>query len=422
MIEKELRDGDVIGVVSTNALELGVDIGMLDVSVSMGYPGSINSLWQQFGRAGRRQKASLSIMIATSDGTDQYLANNSSFLTDTLPESAMINADNLLIVSDHIKCASFEIPFVSGQSFGSFTATEEILDYLCENGVLHKKDNKYHWVSDIYPANTFGLRTGVRENFVIIDITDKSHEQVIGEVDLYSAPTLVHKDAVYIHQGITFYVEDLLWDDRQARVRKMETDYFTDAHEKVDVSVLEDEVYFKHQENLTKQGLELHKGEIMLAVKAVMYKKLKLDTHENIGFGDIHTPELEMHTQAVWILSESDNKSGQELGAVLAGVAYALSIVAPVFVMCDRSDLRFRAEVKSAAFAKPVVYFYDSFPGGLDLSYRILDNLPVIAESAAGNIDRCPCKYGCPACTGLPDEEFDVKEKAAEFLRKIADD
>jgi DEAD/DEAH box helicase domain-containing protein len=287
--------------------------------------------------------------------------------------------------------------------------------------VLHKNEDKYHWVSDIYPANTFGLRTGVRENFVIIDITDKSSEKVIGEVDLYSAPTLIHQDAIYIHQGVTYYVEDLLWDDRQARVRKIETDYFTDAHEKVDISVLEDDPYTKHQADLTAHGIELHKGEIMLTVKAMMFKKLKLETHENLGFGDINTPELEMHTQAAWLLYNNSSaiQSDHELGAILAGVAYGLSIVAPVFVMCDKSDLRFRSEVKSASFSKPAVYFYDSFPGGLELSYRILDNLPVIAESAAGNIERCPCKFGCPACTGLPDEEFPVKQKAAEFLRKF---
>jgi DEAD/DEAH box helicase domain-containing protein len=427
-IEKELREGDVIGVVSTNALELGIDIGMLDVSVSMGYPGSINSLWQQFGRAGRRQKSSLSIMIASSDGTDQYLANNAVFLTDSLPENAMINIDNILIVTDHIKCAAFEIPFMSGERFGNFQSTEEVLEYLCENEVLHKNENKYHWISDVYPANTFGLRTGVRENFVIIDITNRSEEKVIGEVDLYSAPTLIHKDAIYIHQGVTYYVEELLWDDRQARVRKIETDYFTDAHEKVDITVLEDDLYTKHNESISDAGIELHKGEIMLIVKAVMYKKLRLETHENIGFGDIHTPELEMHTQAVWILysKEKDHtimhesESDHDLGALLAGVAYGLSIVAPVFVMCDRSDLRFRSEVKSAAFAKPAVYFYDSFPGGLDLSYRILDNLQIIADSAAGNIERCACRYGCPACTGLPDEKFPVKQRAAQFLRLLA--
>ncbi len=429
-IEKELREGSVIGVVSTNALELGIDIGMLDVSVTMGYPGSINSLWQQFGRAGRRQKASISILVATSDGTDQYLANNASFLTESSPESAMINADNLLILSDHIKCAAFELPFRTDELFGDYAATPEILEYLTEQRVLHKTRNQYQWISDIYPANTFGLRTGVRENFVIIDITDTSREKVIGEVDLYSAPTLIHKDAVYIHQGVTYYVEDLLWEDRQARVRRIETDYFTDAHEKVDISVLDDQTVkkftaYSEADNHTPDymtGYEFHKGEIMLSVKAVMFKKMKLDTHENIGWGDIHTPELEMHTQAAWILfgkSEEQSAPEQELGAVLAGVAYALSIVSPVFVMCDRSDLRFRSEVKSAAFSQPAVYFYDSFPGGLELSYRILDNISVIAESAAGNIERCSCAHGCPACVGLPDEEFNIKNKSVAILRKL---
>ena len=417
-IEKELREGRILGVVSTNALELGVDIGMLDVSVTMGYPGSVSSLHQQFGRAGRRGDESLSILVATSDGTDQYLVSHPEYYADNNPEQAMSNPDNLLILSDHLKCAAFELPFAENELFGNFEGTAEILEHLSSHKVLTHTGNKYHWMSDVYPANTFGLRSGARENFVIVDITNKGKEEVIGEVDYFGAPTLIHTDAIYIHQGIQYYVEELLWDNLQARVRRINLDYYTDAQEKVDTAVLEDEFL------RTGNGLELHRGELTLRIKAVMFKKIKLETHENLGWGEIHTPEMEMHTQAAWVLIpdthplrlELDDK---QLGASLAGTAYALGRIAPLFILCDPRDLRFRSEVRSSSFKKPAVYFYDSYPGGLELSFRVMENLPVIAIAALELIDGCGCEVGCPACVGAPDMEVDVKRSARDVLKTL---
>ncbi|MBI3396052.1 MAG: DEAD/DEAH box helicase, partial [Spirochaetia bacterium] len=159
-IEKDLREGNALAVVSTNALELGVDIGLLDVSVSLGYPGSISSLMQQFGRAGRRSKESISILMATSDGTDQFLVTHPEYFLERSPEQAILNPDNLMIASDHIKCAAFEIPFKNDESLGSFPATQEVLGHLAGTGVLNQAGSKFHWMSDVYPANTFSLRSG----------------------------------------------------------------------------------------------------------------------------------------------------------------------------------------------------------------------------------------------------------------------
>lgn len=418
-IEKELREGDVIGVVSTNALELGVDIGMLQVSVTLGYPGSISSLQQQFGRAGRRGDESLSVLIATSSGTDQFLANHPEYFLEKNPERAMANPDNLLIAADHVKCSAYELPFKKDETFGGYEGTREIIDHLVGHRVLTESGGKFHWMSDMYPANTFGLRSGSRENFAIIDITQTGNEKVIGEVDYFAAPTLIHEDAIYIHQGEQYYVEALLWDDLQARVRRINGDYYTDAQDKVDISILEDQSLRLHQ------GVEMHQGELSLRVKAVMFKKIKLETHENLGWGEIHTPEIEMHTQAAWILIPAEHElrrtlPDRDLGAVLAGTSYSLGMIAPLHVLCDPRDLRFRSEVRAASFQKPAIYFYDSFPGGLDLAFAVMSNLAGISLAARDLILRCGCERGCPSCVGLPDAEVALKPRVSEFLAMLA--
>ncbi|MCB1174811.1 MAG: DEAD/DEAH box helicase [Leptospiraceae bacterium] len=419
-IEAELREGQILAVVSTNALELGVDIGMLDASVTVGYPGSISSLLQQFGRAGRRQSDALSILMATSDATDQYLAHHPEYFLHRNPEQAVLNTDNLLIVGDHIKCAAFELPFRADEQFGSFTATGEMLQYLTENGVLYHAEDRYHWMSDVYPANQLHLRQGSRENVVIIDITEKGREQTIGELDIFAVPTELHTDAIYIHQGQQYYVEELLWEDLQARVRRINVDYFTDAQDKVEVSILSDE------ERGHRGGFGLYQGELMLRTRAVMFKKLKLHTHENLGWGDIHLPELEMHSEGAWILLPTEHPLNQrfsaaEVGGMLAGAAQLLGRVAPLVILCDPRDIRARSEVKSASFHAPVIYFYDAVPGGIGLSYKLLQNLPVIAGVALSRLQECSCEAGCPACVGVPDADMNIKTAAAAYLAALSE-
>ncbi|MBU42636.1 MAG: ATP-dependent helicase [Spirochaetaceae bacterium] len=424
-IEKDLREGNLLAVVSTNALELGIDIGSLEASVSLGYPGSIASLLQQSGRAGRKQQTALSFFIATSDGTDQFLVQHPEYLLERNPETAQINQDNLVILADHIKCAAFELPFKADENFGDFPATREILEHLVHSQVLHLNRDKYHWESDTYPASDVSLRSGPKENFVIIDISDTGGEKVIGEVDHFSAPLLIHKHAIYIHQGQQYYVEDLLWDDRQARVRKINVDYYTDAHEKVEVSILDD------NEESSLPGVGVRSGEVLLRRKAVLFKKIKLETHENAGWGEIHLPELEMHTQAGWILFDQDllDEVAESLvqgalpsgysGAMLAAVAHSFGIITPVYILCDRSDIAFRSDVRSTVFEKPAVYFYDGFPGGMELSYVALDNLESIATGALEVIENCGCQAGCPSCTGVVDTEIPVKQATSLLLKKL---
>ena len=205
-IERGLRSGQVDAVVSTNALELGIDIGALDACVMCGYPGTIASAWQQAGRAGRRQSTSIVFFIASSAAIDQYIVNHPDYLLTKSPENALLNPDNLYILLSHFKCAAFELPFEDGDSFGNAPAPEELLGYLDEQGILHHVDGRYHWSAEDFPASEISLRSAAAENFIIIDITDPAHHRVVGEMDRFTAPMLLHENAIYMHEGRQFQV------------------------------------------------------------------------------------------------------------------------------------------------------------------------------------------------------------------------
>ncbi|RMF57927.1 MAG: DEAD/DEAH box helicase, partial [Calditrichaeota bacterium] len=335
-IEQGLRSGDILGVVSTNALELGIDIGQLDVAILAGYPGSIASAWQQAGRAGRRSDTSVAIMVASSSPLDQYIINQPQYFFGKSPEHGIVDPDNLLILMSHLKCAAFEIPFEETEKF-SPVATREILEYLAENNVLHYADGKYHWMSEIYPAEEVSLRSASPDNVVIIDTTFE--ERVIGEVDLLSAQMLVHQDAIYMHESRQYHVDKLDWDRKKAYVHQVDVDYFTDAITKTDIKVL------SVDEEKSGDPVGLYYGEINVDNVTTGYKKIKLFTHENIGAGRVFLPEIEMATSAMWFefdrnLDRELGISTQELSSALQGVANVLRNIAPVYIMCDPSDIR----------------------------------------------------------------------------------
>ena len=237
-IEKGLRSGEIYGVVSTNALELGVDIGQLQVCIMTGYPGTISSAWQQAGRAGRRHGEALVIMVASSSPLDQYIIQNPDYFFTKSPETARINPDNLIILIDHMKCAAYELPFKVGDQFGN-VGTEELLEYLTEERVLYQNGDKWYWMNDSFPAHNISLRSASQENVIIIDQSDVANSRVIGEMDRFSAMTLLHDEAIYLHQGTQFQVEKLDWEEKKAFVREVDVDYFTDANLAVQLKVLD---------------------------------------------------------------------------------------------------------------------------------------------------------------------------------------
>lgn len=410
-IEKGLRNGDIYGVVSTNALELGVDIGQLQVCVMTGYPGTIASSWQQAGRAGRRHGESLVIMVASSSPLDQFVIGHPDYFFNRSPETARINPDNLIILIDHIKCAAYELPFKKGERFG-FYETEEVLEYLAEERVLYENGDKFYWMNDAFPAHNISLRSASQENVVIIDQTIRGSVKVIGEMDRFSAMTLLHEEAIYLHQGTQYQVELLDWEEKKAFVREVETDYYTDANLAVSLAVLEQD---RHR---TAAAGEIGYGDVSVRAMATIFKKIKFETHENIGSGPISLPEEELHTSSAWFsFNEEYLQYKQErLEQGLIGASHALRHIAPLFVMCDPQDIHVVPQVKSAHNDKPTIFFYDRYPGGVGLSEKIYGNFEYVLQEALALVKKCPCENGCPSCIGTDTSNETAKRDVLQIL------
>jgi DEAD/DEAH box helicase domain-containing protein len=316
-MEKKLREGAIDCVVSTSALELGVDIGALDVCVLNGYPGTIAGTWQRLGRAGRRQRTALGVLVASSLPLDQYIIRNPEFFLGASPEQARIDPDQLLILLDHIRCAAFELPFRDGDAFGK-EDLKEMLAYLQEHGVVHQEGGQWHWMDDSYPANSVSLRSVAEGNFVVIDTTGGA-QTVIAEVDYSSAPETIYEGAIYMIQSAPYQVERLDWEGRKAFVTRTRADYYTDAIDYTRLKILDEDnagAAEKPSELNTASGvvgLEHHlgqktapacstvsQGEVHLVRRIAGYKKIRYYTHENVGYGNIDLPDQEMHTTAVW--------------------------------------------------------------------------------------------------------------------------
>jgi len=416
-IERGLRDGSVRAVVSTNALELGIDIGRLDICLMTGYAGTVASTWQQAGRAGRSQNLSVAILVATSNPLDQYVIGNPDWFFGRSPEHASVDPDNLIILLSHLKCAAFELPFDAGEDFGE-ARVDEALDYLAEQGVLHREGGTYHWMADTYPAEDVSLRSAAPENVVIVDTSTPTHA-VIGEMDLFSAQEMLHDEAVYIHGGQQYHVDKLDWERRKAFVKPVKVDHYTDAQRKTELKTLDDILDDQGGEDyvLGFKGL----GEIGLVSKVTVYKKIKLGTHENVGAGRVHLPEMEMHTTAFW-WQLSDDLHGQmadarlDLGDALKGLAHLIGCVAPAFVMADPSDVRTMPMVKSPFTEKPTLYVYDAYPGGVGYAKRIFAQFDEIVAAASHHLEACSCERGCPSCVGAPVDSGHTALEGARWI------
>ncbi len=399
-IERGLRQGEILGVVSTNALELGVDIGQLQACVMTGYPGSVASTWQQAGRAGRRQGESAVVLVGGSTPLDQYVISHPEYFFDRSPETARINPDNLVILVDHIKCAAYELPFSEGDRFGRAEITE-ILEFLTEEQILHHSRGKWFWMNDSFPAHNVSLRSASQENVVIIDISERGNERVIGEMDRFSSLTLLHEEAIYLHQGVQYQVERLDYDEKKAYVREVQVNYYTDANLAVSLKVLDE------QEARRLWQTECGWGEVSVHAMATIFKKIRFETHENIGSGPIHLPEEELHTNAAWIsfpesLLAAIGREDVERG--LIGLAHVLQHVAPLFVMCDPQDLHVVAQRKAVHSGQPTIFLYDRYPGGIGLSDQVYKEMETILDQAEGVLYSCPCSSGCPSCIGGAEE------------------
>ncbi len=419
-IEKNLREGKIRGVVSTNALELGIDIGGLDVAVLSGYPGTISSTWQRAGRAGRKAGKSAAVLVASSAPLDQFIINHPDYFFSKNPEKALINPDNLSILVSHIECAAFELPFHDDEKFGKIEIAE-ILRFLEEENLIHHSKDKWFWTSDAYPADGVSLRSISSDNFVVVDTTAKS--KAIAEVDFSSALTTLHPKAIYICEGEQYYVENLDYKQRKAYVKKTDIDYFTDAIDYTKIKILD--VFDK--KNLEK--CDISHGEVHVATQVVGFKKIKFYTMENVGAGDLSLPQNEMHTTSYWLTIPSNVfhtlpfTSEQKING-LFGLAYLLHHVSPLFMMCDlhdigvsigdnttgRSlpphDISYKIQREEQAFFyddvqfEPNIFIYDNYPGGIGLSPSLFELEKDLLKQCMRTIEACPCKEGCPSCVG----------------------
>ena len=400
-IERELRNGGVDMVISTNALELGIDIGQLDACVLCGYPGTIASTRQQAGRAGRRRGESLTILVASSNPLDQYIMTHPDYFFDQSPEMAFINPDNLFILLNHLKCASYELPFAEGEKFGNVEETGELLKYLADQNILRSVAGKYYWMAEEFPQAGINLRSASDQNFVIVDITDPQKHRVVGEMDRFTVPMLLHKYAIYMHEGQQYQVEELDFDDKKAYIHRVDVGYYTDADLTTSLKVLDE------FDTDTVGLIRKHRGEVLVSSIVTLFKKIRFDTHENLGWGPVTLPELEMQTTACWwTLPEGlEEKYGkEELKNAMVALSYLLRHIAPMFLMCSVNDISVVYHVKDTFSDKPTLYLYDHIPGGIGLSDKVYETNELFFKEALSMLSRCPCVDGCPACTGAATE------------------
>ena len=402
-IERGLRDGTVSGVVSTNALELGIDIGGLDAAVIAGWPGSLASFWQQAGRAGRRKGLSVALYVASGAPMDQWLVAHPERFFGREAESARIDPDNPYIFTDHVKCAAFELPFREGEAFGDGLA--EVLEFLEADGLVRRTGGRWHWSDSGYPAEKISLRSATADNVVIVDAT-AGRNAVIGEMDRPSAKELVHDDAVYIHRGRQYIVLKLDLENRICRVEERDVNYYTDAVVKTDIKVLAED------ERLAFAGCEAVVGDILVRSQAEKFKKLRFHSHENVGYGEIYLPPEEMQTRALAVLLAPGGRAGERLAAIagemekaaaLAGVSYLLRALAPADILCDASDLGTAYRVRDDHFDVPAVYVWDRYPGGTGLAEALGQVLERVLTRALDRAVSCGCEDGCPSCVGVPE-------------------
>jgi DEAD/DEAH box helicase domain-containing protein len=393
-IEAGLRNGEITGVVSTNALELGIDIGTLQTAVLVGYPGTIASTWQQLGRAGRRS-GSVGVFVASSSPLDQFIVRHPEYFLSADPEEGLIDPNNLLLLAGHLQAGLFELPFEAEERLGR-ADVRELLQLFEDDGSATRSNGRWFWSRQAFPAEEVHLRRILADNVVIID-TSHPRPQVIGEMDQFTAPVLLHEEAVYLHEGAQFHVDRLDWDEKKAYVRPVDVDYYTDALASVTVRVLET---FDGPDG---NDVSRSHGEVKITSLASMFKKIKFHTHENIGAGPIHLPEQTLHTTGYWITVDEGlwRSLGREtLEAGLQGMAHALRHVASLRLMCDPRDLGSVAEVRSVTTQLPTVTVYEAYPGGVGFSSRMYELHRELLDDASSLVRDCPCLAGCPSCVG----------------------
>lgn len=505
-IEKGLRDGTIKTVVATNALELGIDIGGLGAAILVGYPGTVASARQQAGRAGRGLESAVSVMVASANPIDQFLAHHPEYFFERSPEQALVNPDHLLILLEHLRCAMFELPFHKGEGFGAITAQtiEEYLNFLVENHEAHLSNEKYFWMADVYPAANISLRSASPHSVVLQTISDDK-PLTIGIVDGESAVWMTHPGAIYLHEAQSYFVEELNLEEHIARLKPIESDYYTEPLQQTEVELLSiaDTSPSPNERGVRGEGATKSWGELKITTHVSGFRKRRWYTHENLGEEPLDLPPSELQTTGYWLsLSEATmtrlreagawtndpNNYGPDWGKVrervrardkftcqvcgtvesnrqhdvhhkvpfraftsreeanrlenlttlcpschhkveqnvrmrsgLAGLAYVLGNLAPLFLMCDSGDLGTHIEpVENQTFSQPSVVLYDAVPAGIGFSQKLFELHDELIARAFELVSDCPCADGCPSCVGPGGENgIGGKRETLEILKEL---
>ena len=396
-IERQLFSGELLGVTSTNALELGIDIGGLDAALIVGFPGTVASTWQQAGRAGRGTEPAIVFFIAYNEPVDQFIMRHPEYLLGQSPESAVIDPENLYILAGQLGCAAAEMPLrpEDARYFGARTG--EVAGALADEGLLRAAGGAHYWAQPHQPSHRVSLRTMCQDTYTIIETTAGS--QVIGQVDAISAPELVYPEAVYLHEGQTYFVERLDLINKVAHVRREDTEYYTQA-------ILESLIQVKGTDREKVWGRSTVRfGEVDVTWATVAFKKIQFYSTDSLGWAKVDLPSQTLATTGVWLVPSATvmagvRAAGQNPSEGLIGIRNAAVHLLPLYAMCDKADIG--GMINSMNTGVPALFLYDRYSGGLGFAETAYDRLDELMEACLQLIHECDCRDGCPSCVGVP--------------------
>lgn len=417
-IEKALFSGELLAVSSTNALELGIDIGSLDAAILVGFPSTIASLWQQAGRAGRGRDESMAFFIAYNDPIDQYLMRHPEYLFSRSPESAVIDPENPYILSSHLQCAAFELPIEPSDSELFGPGAHDLVGLLEQHGRMRRVDGKSYWANTDFPSRKANLRHMSDDTYTIVAVSPdtgrgsayqpktgpafvppaKGEAKVIGNVDAISALELLYPEAVYLHDGETYVVRHLDLEGKAAYVERREVDYYTNP-------VLESSVLLRGTREVGEfAGASTGFGDVTVTWFTSFFKKIRFFSSDSIGYGNLDLPPQHIETTSAWISLPEElriglKRAGKNPIEGLSGLRNLLISVVPFFAMCDRADIG--GVVDSKNLGKPTIFLYDRYPGGLGFVEHAYRRPEATLAACLDLVRECPCDTGCPSCVGL---------------------
>ncbi|MCD6361541.1 MAG: DEAD/DEAH box helicase [Armatimonadetes bacterium] len=415
-IERKLVEREILGVASTSALELGIDIGTLDACIMVGYPGTVAGTWQRAGRAGRGLEESVIFLIGRNTPMDQYLMAHSDYLFQQSPEQAVVDPDNPHIIIGHLKCATHELPLadVEVEDFGDYA--EVVLELLEEDGWVRRLNERWYWAATEYPAAEVNLRNISGAVFTIQD--EAEGERVIGTMDEAGALTQLHDHAVYLHGADTYFVEELDLDQKIAHVRRDDLDYYTQSVQSSQIMI--DEVEIEQQ----WRGATVGFGDVTVTTAIPMFKKIRFDSRDSLGFEQLELPPQSLETVAMWLAPPEDivremMERRLIVGEALIGVANLLVEVAPLYVMCDVQDIG--TVVEASCLGRDALFVHDRYPGGMGYAHRIMHDIEDILRTARTVVEECACEDGCPSCVGSAVPPFAMTDLDSAVRGRIPD-